>query len=107
MHVVMQPGHSFFNCIVRLDIKSGENQIWEEEGTYPGEPIFVPRPGGSEEDDGVLLSVVFAGQKCSSCTESSLLDFFEYQSAGPIQLLHLLLLVHGMANQHWPNLPSL
>ena len=66
MYVVLQPGHSFFNCIVRLDVKSGQHQVWEEEGTYPGEPIFVPRPGGTEEDDGVLLSVVLAGAKCSS-----------------------------------------
>ena len=46
---------------MRLDVKSGEHTIWEEEGTYPGEPIFVPRPGGTKEDDGVLLSVVLAG----------------------------------------------
>lgn len=58
----MQPGDSFFNCIVRLDIKLGEHQVWAEEGTYPGEPIFVPRPSGTAEDDGVLLSVVLAGQ---------------------------------------------
>ena len=48
---------------MRLDIKLGEHQVWAEEGTYPGEPIFVPRPGGNEEDDGVLLSVVLAGQR--------------------------------------------
>lgn len=35
--------------------------LWREEGTFPGEPIFVPRPGGVREDDGVLLSVVLAG----------------------------------------------
>ena len=56
----MQPGDAFFNCIVRLDIQSGQHQVWQEEGTYPGEPIFIPRPGGTEEDDGVLLSVVLA-----------------------------------------------
>ncbi|KAL3141623.1 hypothetical protein ABBQ32_004860 [Trebouxia sp. C0010 RCD-2024] len=59
--VSCQPGDAFFNCIVRLDIKSGEHQVWAEENTYPGEPIFVPRPGATEEDDGVLLSVVLAG----------------------------------------------
>lgn len=26
-----------------------------------GEPIFVARPGGEQEDDGVLLTVVLAG----------------------------------------------
>ena len=43
-------------------MESGAHQVWQEEGTYPGEPIFVPRPGGSQEDDGLLLSVVLAGQ---------------------------------------------
>ncbi|DBA84901.1 TPA: hypothetical protein ACH3X1_005915 [Trebouxia sp. C0004] len=56
-----QPGESYFTCLVRLDVESGAHQIWQEEGTYPGEPIFVPRPGGGQEDDGLLLSVVLAG----------------------------------------------
>ena len=29
-----------------------------EAGHYPGEPVFVSRPGAEAEDDGVLLSVV-------------------------------------------------
>ena len=28
----------------------------------PGEPVFVARPGGIEEDDGVLLTVVLDGE---------------------------------------------
>ena len=27
------------------------------EGTLPGEPLFVPRPGGSDEDDGAVLAM--------------------------------------------------
>ena len=47
-----------------LDIESaeilanGSGQVWREEGCVPGEPIFVPNPGGTEEDDGVVLTVV-------------------------------------------------
>lgn len=26
--------------------------FWTEEDYDPGEPVFVPRPGGMEEDDG-------------------------------------------------------
>ena len=37
---------------------NGSGQVWREEGTVPGEPIFVPRPGGTEEDDGVVLTIV-------------------------------------------------
>ena len=31
---------------------------WQEEGCYPGEPIFVAAPHGAREDDGVVLSLV-------------------------------------------------
>lgn len=37
---------------------NGSGLVWREEGCVPGEPIFVPRPGGTEEDDGVVLTVV-------------------------------------------------
>lgn len=32
--------------------------MWREEDCYPGEPVFVPAPDATTEDDGVLLSVV-------------------------------------------------
>jgi carotenoid cleavage dioxygenase-like enzyme len=31
---------------------------WTATRTYPGEPVFVARPGATDEDDGVLVSVV-------------------------------------------------
>jgi len=38
--------------------ENGSGQVWREEGCVPGEPVFIPRPGGTEEDDGVVLTVV-------------------------------------------------
>ena len=56
----------FIDRIAKLDIKREEQILWHEGGTYPGEPIFVRRPGGHREDDGVLLSVVLdAGRRTS------------------------------------------
>ena len=49
---------NFYNQIVKIDTHSQENLIWNEDGCFPGEAIFVPRPRGENEDDGVLLSVV-------------------------------------------------
>ncbi len=40
--------------------------MWGEENCYPSEPVFVPAPGDKSEDDGVLLSVIFEGQKIKS-----------------------------------------
>ena len=57
-----QAGDGFWSQLVKMDGESGSAQVWREEGTYPGEPIFVAKPGGTEEDGGVLLSVVLAGR---------------------------------------------
>ena len=37
---------------------AGERRWGPHPGHWPSEPVFVPRPGGADEDDGVLLSVV-------------------------------------------------
>jgi beta,beta-carotene 9',10'-dioxygenase len=44
--------------IVKVDTQDGSRLSFGERGCYPGEPVFVARPGAEREDDGVLLSVV-------------------------------------------------
>jgi carotenoid cleavage dioxygenase-like enzyme len=44
--------------IVKGDVAQGTSKIWEQEGAYPGEPVFVAAPEAQDEDEGVLLSVV-------------------------------------------------
>jgi beta,beta-carotene 9',10'-dioxygenase len=48
----------WFEKIVKIDVGDGATQAFSEPGCYPGEPVFVARPGAEREDDGVLLSVV-------------------------------------------------
>jgi len=48
----------FYNQIVKVDIQGKANAHWYQPGCYPGEPVFVGRPGRQAEDDGVILSVV-------------------------------------------------
>ena len=43
--------------IVKVDVRERAVASWEEPAVFPGEPLFVPRPGGTDEDDGVLLPV--------------------------------------------------
>jgi len=52
--------------IVRADLADGTTTEWSEPGQYPGEPVFVARPGAEDEDDGVLLSVVLDSRKGNS-----------------------------------------
>jgi len=46
----------FFDTVVKADVTTGETLTWSD--GYPGEPVYVGRPGRTEEDDGVLLTVV-------------------------------------------------
>lgn len=52
------------DTISKTNMDTGEAILWNNPvGHTPGEPIFVARPGGQVEDDGVLLSVVLDGNK--------------------------------------------
>ena len=46
------------NRLCKVDVTGAcPTCIFEREGMLPGEPLFVPRPGASDEDDGVVLSM--------------------------------------------------
>jgi beta,beta-carotene 9',10'-dioxygenase len=51
-------GDGWVDRIVRADLGERTATVWQEDGCYPGEPVFVAAPGAEDEDDGVLLSVV-------------------------------------------------
>ena len=48
--------------IAKVDTESGHTLSWSEPGCYPGEPVFVAEPDGTDEDAGALLSVVLDGR---------------------------------------------
>ena len=48
----------WLELIVKADLERRETKLWSEPGCFPGEPVFVAEPGASDEDAGVLLSVV-------------------------------------------------
>ncbi len=58
--------HGFTEHIFKLDMSSHRHYQWHSRGSYPTEPIFVPRPGATHEDDGVLLSLVLDAVKKKS-----------------------------------------
>ncbi|KAG5941432.1 hypothetical protein E4U60_007898 [Claviceps pazoutovae] len=56
----------FMDCLVKTDLQTREALIWNGPvGHSPGEPMFIPRPGGAREDDGVIMTLVLdsKGQK--------------------------------------------
>lgn len=59
----IEAGARQLGALIKLDMSASSSdspiaKMWRKENHTPSEPIFVPRPGAEEEDDGVLLSVV-------------------------------------------------
>ncbi|KAM4614178.1 beta,beta-carotene 15,15'-dioxygenase [Discoglossus pictus] len=44
--------------IVKFDIVTKTMLSWEEDMSWPAEPLFVPHPDSKDEDDGVILSAI-------------------------------------------------
>nr|BAV32167.1 hypothetical protein [Sordaria araneosa] len=60
--VVYRGKSTTMDGIAKTDTETREVLFWDNpRGHTPGEAIFVPRPGATAEDDGVLLSVVLDG----------------------------------------------
>ncbi|XP_060950099.1 beta,beta-carotene 15,15'-dioxygenase isoform X2 [Limanda limanda] len=44
--------------ISKFDTETKKMVYWSEDNCWPSEPIFIPRPAGEAEDDGVVLATV-------------------------------------------------
>jgi all-trans-8'-apo-beta-carotenal 15,15'-oxygenase len=45
---------------LKLDLKTNERQLWSAAPRgFAGEPVFVPRPNSTAEDDGWLLLLMY------------------------------------------------
>ena len=45
--------------LVKIDLNTKRSIVWwDKRNMFPSEPIFIARPGSTEEDDGVVLSIV-------------------------------------------------
>ena len=56
----------FTNRLIKINVKSKDFAVWSEKGCHPGEPVFVARPRGVSEDDGLVLSVVLNSNRGNS-----------------------------------------
>jgi len=47
----------FANSLCKVNVETGELKVWkEDDGVFPGDPKFIPKPGSDVEDDGVLVA---------------------------------------------------
>ncbi|XP_077252532.1 carotenoid cleavage dioxygenase 8 homolog B, chloroplastic-like [Tasmannia lanceolata] len=49
---------NFPNTLTKIDFVTKTAKSWHTEGAVPSEPFFVARPGATEEDDGVVISLI-------------------------------------------------
>jgi carotenoid cleavage dioxygenase-like enzyme len=43
--------------IYKVDTKTGQIYSWAEPGVLPGEPVFIAKPNGEDEEDGVVVNI--------------------------------------------------
>ena len=62
-----ETGNDPLQAIKKLDLISGERRVWSAAPRgFVSEPVMVPRPGATAEDDGWVLCVVWNGARCAS-----------------------------------------
>ena len=44
--------------LIKYDLEKRSSLLWNEAGSYPGEPVFIPSPHASSEDDGIIVTIV-------------------------------------------------
>jgi beta,beta-carotene 9',10'-dioxygenase len=64
LHPTQQTG--FYNALVKINTRNGDAKYWYSVGCYPGEPMFLPKPGSRNDEDGILLSAVLDTEKENS-----------------------------------------
>jgi all-trans-8'-apo-beta-carotenal 15,15'-oxygenase len=60
-------GNDPLQAIEKLDLQTGQRHVWSAAPRgFVSEPVMVPRPGASAEDDGWVLVPVWNGARCAS-----------------------------------------
>jgi all-trans-8'-apo-beta-carotenal 15,15'-oxygenase len=80
-------GNAPLQAILKHDWQTGERYLWSAAPRgFVGEPVFVPRPNGSAEDDGWVLVLVFNAERERS--EVVILDARTLDVAARLELKH-------------------
>jgi beta,beta-carotene 9',10'-dioxygenase len=83
----------------KVNMETREILSWSEEGCYPGEPVFIQKPQSKQEDEGVILSVIFNTVKQRSFL--LVLDAKTFQELGRAEVTHVI--PEGFHGQYFTN----
>jgi all-trans-8'-apo-beta-carotenal 15,15'-oxygenase len=80
-------GNAPLQALLKIDPESGEQEMWSAAPKgFIEEPVFVPRSGSTEEDDGWVMTLVYDADR----DRTDVVIFEGKQiSQGPIARLHL------------------
>jgi beta,beta-carotene 9',10'-dioxygenase len=98
--VGLSGARGFYDRLVKVDLQTGDARVWEQDGCYPGEGVFVRRPDSGAEDDGVVLSVVLDATRGISFL--LVLDAASFAELARAELPHPVL--HGYHGQFYDGL---
>ena len=92
-------GNDPLQAIKKLDLATGEGLVWSAAPRgFVSEPLMVPRPGATAEDDGWVLCLVWNGARCASD-----LVILDSASMAEVAVLELPLAVpHGLHGSFAP-----
>ncbi len=76
------------SLLYKVDTHTKEYLAWSEIGCYCGEPVFIANPMGNEEDEGVILAVVFDSRSHTSFL--LILDGKSFKEIGRAKVSHSL-----------------
>lgn len=79
----LEPGSVFFDRTVRIELDGGERRDWRRGDAVQLEPLFVARPGGIGQDDGVLLVPTL-----TDTDVASVIAVLDAHSLEPLAMLH-------------------
>lgn len=80
-------GNAPLQAVLKMDLKTGDRQLWSASPRgFISEPVFVPRPNCTAEDDGWLLTLTYDAAHHRS--DVVILDAGDLNK-GPVARLHL------------------
>jgi all-trans-8'-apo-beta-carotenal 15,15'-oxygenase len=94
-----ETGNDPLQAIKKLDLTNGDRRVWSAAPRgFVSEPLMVPRPGATAEDDGWVLCMVWNGARCASD-----LVILDAASLAEVAVLELPLAIpHGLHGSFVP-----
>uniref|UniRef100_A0A6Q2YIN7 Beta-carotene 15, 15-dioxygenase 2, like n=1 Tax=Esox lucius TaxID=8010 RepID=A0A6Q2YIN7_ESOLU len=92
-------GHLFSDSLLKMDLETKKLKAWRQPGLFPSEPVFVPAPNATEEDDGVVMSVIIT-PRMEKSTFLLVLDAKTFTELGRAEVpVNIPFGTHGVFNE--------